>query len=87
MSCRDLLWGELEDENTLLKNINDRVNNGFTNKKDINSYTFVYVHVWSNTMNNVQYVVSKLNENPKVRVVTPNNFMKLIKENVNHADI
>lgn len=87
VSCRDLLWGGLEDENTLLKNINDRVNNGFTNKKDINSYTFVYVHVWSNTMNNVQYVVNKLNENPKVRVVTPNNFMKLIKENVNHADI
>lgn len=35
-------------------------------------------------MNNVQYVVSKLNENPKVRVVTPNNFMDLIKKNVSH---
>ncbi|WP_154698277.1 hypothetical protein, partial [Clostridium botulinum] len=47
-----------------------------------NSYTFVYVHVWSNTMDNVQDVVNKLNENPKVKVVTPSTFMKLIKDNV-----
>ncbi|WP_194191428.1 GxGYxYP domain-containing protein [Clostridium chrysemydis] len=78
VSCRDLLWGGLEDENTLIKNIDKRVNKGFTKKSDINSYTFVYVHVWSNTMDNVQYVINKLNENPKVSVVTPNNFMELI---------
>ena len=38
VSCRDLLWGGLEDESTLVENINDRVNKGFTNKNDINSY-------------------------------------------------
>ena len=27
-------------------------------------------------------VINKLNQNPKVRIVTPNNFMKLINENV-----
>lgn len=84
VSCRDLLWGGLEDESTLVENINDRVNKGFTNKNDINSYTFVYVHVWSNTMNNVKNVIDKLNDNPKVRVVTPDNFMNLISKNVKH---
>ncbi|NFG59304.1 protein phosphatase [Clostridium botulinum] len=82
VSCRDLLWGGLEDENQLIKNINNRIDLGYTNINDPNSYTFVYVHVWSNTMDNVQDLVNKLNENSKVRVVTPDTFMKLIKENI-----
>ena len=45
ISCRDLLWGGLEDENELISNINNRINSGYTNIKDPNSYTFVYVHV------------------------------------------
>ncbi|WP_315081139.1 GxGYxYP domain-containing protein [uncultured Clostridium sp.] len=82
VSCRDLLWGGLEDENQLIKNVNDRIDLGYTNINNPNSYTFVYVHVWSNTMDNVQDVVNKLNENSKVRVVTPDTFMKLIKDNI-----
>lgn len=82
VSCRDLLWAGLEDENTLIDNINDRILNGYTKINDINSYTFVYVHVWSNTMDNVYNVVNKLNSNPKVRIVSPNDFMDLIKNNV-----
>ena len=31
ISCRDLLWGGLEDENELITNINNRVNLGYTN--------------------------------------------------------
>lgn len=82
VSCRDLLWGGIEDETELLNNINDRINLGYTNKNDPKSYTFVYVHVWSNNMDNVQDVVNKLKKNPKVRIVTPTNFMNLIKDNV-----
>lgn len=82
ISCRDLLWGGLEDEQTLIDNINERVRLGYTDIKTPNSYTFVYVHVWSNTMDNVQDVVNKLNQNPKVRVITPDNFVKLTKNNV-----
>lgn len=82
ISCRDLLWGGLEDQNELITNINNRVDLGYTNIKDPNSYTFVYVHVWSNTMDNVNYVVNKLNKNSKVRVVTPDTFVKLIKNNI-----
>lgn len=85
ISCRDLLWGGLEDQNELITNINNRINLGYTNIKDPNSYTFVYVHVWSNTMDNVNYVVNKLNKNPKVRIVTPDTFVKLIKNNISSS--
>ena len=84
ISCRDLLWANIEDGNQLLSNINDRINLGYTNIKDPNSYTFVYVHVWSNTMDNVNYVITKLNKNPKVRIVTPDTFVKLIQNNISH---
>lgn len=82
ISCRDLLWSGLEDQNELIANITNRVNLGYTNINDSNSYTFVYVHVWSNTMDNVNDVVNKLNSNPKVKIVTPDTFVKLIKENI-----
>lgn len=82
VSCRDLLWWGLESENNLIDNINKRINLGYTDIKKPNSYSFVYVHVWSNTMDNVNDVINKLSQNPRVRIVTPNNFMKLINENV-----
>jgi protein-tyrosine phosphatase len=82
VSCRDLLWNGLENEEDLIKNINSRVESGYTDITNPNSYTFVYVHVWSKTMDNVEYVVNKLNDNPKVKIVTPDTFMKLIKENI-----
>ena len=82
VSCRDLLWRGLESETNLIDNINKRIKLGYTDIKNPNSYSFVYVHVWSNTMDNVNNVITKLNQNPKVRIVTPNTFMKLINENV-----
>mgnify|MGYP002096930182 FL=1 len=82
VSCRDLLWWGLESETNIVDNINKRINLGYTDIKKPNSYSFVYVHVWSNTMDNVNNVITKLNQNPKVRIVTPNTFMKLINENV-----
>ena len=86
ISCRDLLWGGLEDENDLIANINSRIDSGHTNINDPDSYTFVYVHVWSNTMDNVNDVVNKLNKNSKVKIVTPDTFVKLITDNVPHVD-
>lgn len=82
VSCRDLLWEGLENEDQLIKNINNRVKLGYTNKNNPSSYTFVYVHVWSKTMDDVHNVVNKLRENSKVRIITPKNFMQLIKNNV-----
>lgn len=70
------------DENQLLNNINNRISSGYINPKDPNSYTFVYVHVWGQTMNNINYVVNRLKENPNVEIVTPDNFIKLVKNNI-----
>lgn len=82
VSCRDLLWGGIEDETELISNINNRINLNYTNITDPNSYTFVYVHAWSNSMDNLENLICKLNQNPKVRVITPDIFMALIKENL-----
>lgn len=82
VSCRDLLWEGLENEEQLIKNINNRIDLGYTDIESPDSYTFVYIHVWSKTMDNVQDVVTKLNENPKVKIVTPDIFIKLIQKNI-----
>ncbi|GAA0076446.1 hypothetical protein UT300005_08240 [Clostridium sp. CTA-5] len=82
VSCRDLLWNDLEDEDKLVENINNRIDLGYTNIKNPNAYTFVYVHVWSKTMSDLEDVITKLNKNPRVRIVTPDIFIKLIKTNI-----
>lgn len=87
VACRDLLWGGLEDGVTVIDNINKRIELGYTDITSPDSYTFIYVHVWSKTMDNVQDVVNKLNNNPKVKIVTPDTFIKLIKENVAPTDL
>ena len=85
VSCRDLLWGGLEDSNQLIENINSRANTDNINLTNEAAYTFVYLHVWSNDMTILQNVVTELDKNPKVRIVTPDIFMKLIKDNINSA--
>ncbi|MEW9095869.1 MAG: GxGYxYP domain-containing protein [Clostridiaceae bacterium] len=82
VSCRDLLWANLGSEDELVKNINHRIDSGETDIHNPNSYTFVYVHAWSKTLSDVEKVVNKLKENPKVAIVTPETFMELIKKNV-----
>ncbi|KEI05602.1 GxGYxYP domain-containing protein [Clostridium botulinum] len=84
ISCRDLLWSNLESEDELINKINYRVNSGDTNISTSNAYTLIYVHVWSKNVDNVQYVVDKILKNPKIRIVTPETFVKLIKTNVIH---
>lgn len=84
VSCRDLLWNNIEEEDELVRNINDRVNLGQVNACDPLSYTFVYVHAWSKNVQNVEDVINKLRQNPNVKVVTPEAFMELIKNNIKH---
>lgn len=84
VSCRDLLWNTLENEDELVKKINDRVNLGQVNACNPDAFTFVYVHAWSKGVSNVEEVVSKLKENPNVTIVSPEIFMELIKRNVRH---
>lgn len=84
VSCRDLLWNNLESEDELVKRINDRVDAGETDVKKASAYTFVYVHVWSKGVPDVEEVVNRLKQNSKVRIVTPEVFMELIRNNVDH---
>lgn len=82
VSCRNLLWDGIEDEIQLVAAINNRIHLGYTDVKSPDSYTFVYVHAWSKTLDNVQDVITKLNENPKVRIVDPDTFIDLIQQNI-----
>jgi len=86
VSCRDLLWNNITSEDELVKRINERVNAGETDITKTSAYTFVYVHVWSKGVNNVEEIVNRLKKNPKVRIVTPEMFMELIKNNVRHRE-
>lgn len=76
IAARDLLYSGLENETNLINNLNSY-------PRDPSSpagYTFVSVHVWSKTQGNVLQVVTNLA--PDVRVVTPDVFVKLIRNNV-----
>lgn len=82
VSCRDLLWEGLENEEQLIKNINDIIKCGQINPHNSEAYTFVYVHVWSKDVNNVEEVQKRLQQNPYVKIVSPETFMELVKKNV-----
>lgn len=76
IACRDLLNAGEEDPPTLISNIDSC-------PADISSpdgYTFVCVNVWSETQASVQQVIAGLDSN--VRVVTPDVFVRLIRDNV-----
>lgn len=72
----DLLWGGLSEEEELINRINSKP----TNPKMQEGYTFIVVHVWSKGFTNMKTVVDGFNKN--IRVVTPENFVKLIKKNL-----
>lgn len=82
VSCRDLLWNSLENEEELVKKINSRVSSGQTNVHNPEAYTLVYVHVWTKETSNVEMVTNMLKENKNVRIVTPEVFMQLINKNI-----
>lgn len=84
VSCRDLLWDSLENEEELVERIKSRVDAGQINVSNPDAYTFVYVHAWSKEVSNVKAVIDELEKNQNVRIVTPEIFMKLIKNNVMH---
>jgi hypothetical protein len=76
VSARDLLWGGVEEPAAVVTNINSY-------PRDPSSpagYTLVEVHVWTKNLNDVRNVVSNLAAD--ARVVTPDAFAKLIRNNV-----
>lgn len=84
VSCRDLLWKDIEDEKALIKIINSRVNSKNIDVTNADNYTMIYVHAWSKNMENVFEVVNEIEKNKNIKVVTPDVFMELIKRNIRH---
>lgn len=73
---RDNLWEGLEEENTVIQNINSRPADPYKAE----GYTLVFVHTWTKDLSNIKTVVDALN--PNVRVVTPDIFVNLINKNL-----
>jgi hypothetical protein len=76
IGARDLLWAGIEEETNLIANLNSYP----TDASSPSGYTLVAVHVWSKELTNVLDVVTNLA--PTVRVVTPGEFVRLIRDNV-----
>lgn len=73
----DLLWGGLAgEENGLITRTNAKP----TDPTKTAGYTLVVVHVWSKGYSDIKKVVDGFNS--KVRVVTPEKFVKLVKKNL-----
>lgn len=73
---RDNLWQGLEEESTVISNINSRP----ANPHSADGYSLVFVHIWTKDLSNIKTVIQGLN--PNVRVVTPDAFVKLVKANL-----
>ncbi|MEY7999842.1 GxGYxYP domain-containing protein [Clostridium sp. Mt-5] len=84
VSCRNLLWSKIGENEDLVKDINGYVKSGYTDITTPYAYTFVYVHAWSKNMKDINQVIEQLNKNPAVKVVTPDIFMQLIRKNITH---
>jgi hypothetical protein len=76
IASRDRLWGGITEEAELTSRINARPKT----PTSAAGYTMVQVHVWTKKLPNVLTVVKGLD--PKVRVVTPDAFVKLIRMNL-----
>lgn len=78
---REMLWEGLKgcDEESVIGNLNNH-------KKDPSSpdgYSLVLVHAWSNGMDNIKNVIDSLDSD--VKVVAPDELVRLINENVTHT--
>lgn len=76
IGARDLLWAGVEEETNVIA----RINSYPRDPSSYTGYTLVEVHVWTKNLGSVQNVVTNLL--PDVRVVTPDLFANLIRNNI-----
>jgi hypothetical protein len=69
-------WGDKETPQTMADKINSEVKNQYLPE----GYSLIPVHAWSHTVEDVHKCINLLDEN--VRVVAPDDFVKLIKRNL-----
>lgn len=77
ISAREMLWWHLDELIVI-----DHINSAPRDPCSADGYTLVVVHPWSKSLSDVQTVINGLASD--VRVVTPEVFVKLIAENVEH---
>ena len=76
VEIRDVLWKGIEDETMLSK----RINSAPRDPRYAEGYTAVLVHGWSMNLDNIQNAITMFA--PDIRVVTPEEFIALIRRNV-----
>ena len=79
VSCRATMW------NSSPEAIAQQINTYPADATTIEGYTYVNLHVWSMEYSDVVEMVELLDDD--VEVVTPETFIRLIKENVPHEDV
>jgi len=72
------LWEGFETPSSIAS----KLNNLSTDIKSADGYSLIPVHIWSNGVDQIVECAELLDEN--VRVVTPDEFVSLIKQNVQH---
>ncbi len=79
---RSVLWQGIDggtnrgEESNVIAEINSRP----ADPHSAGGYTFVFVHCWTKTQSSIKAVVDGLN--PNVRVVAPDVFVRLVKQNL-----
>lgn len=79
ISCRESLW------DADIQAMADRINGYNTDPTSIEGYTMINLHPWSMDYQDVQTLISLLDEH--VIVVSPEDFIHLIKDNVPHDNV
>mgnify|MGYP005867469591 CR=1 FL=1 len=53
----------------------------------IEGYTYLNLHPWSHTYQDVEYVVNELRKNPAIEIITPDQMIDMITKYVPHTDV
>ena len=76
IGARFAIWGEKDSPQTVAQKINESVKNQYQPE----GYSLIPVHVWSNSVEDVKKCIGMLDGD--VRVVAPDDFVRLIKKNL-----
>lgn len=79
VSVRETMWNENVEA------MADRINSYSRDPSSIEGYTVINIHPWSHSYQDVVKLVSLLDED--VVVVTADDFIRLITENITHEDV
>ncbi|MDR0540872.1 MAG: RICIN domain-containing protein, partial [Dysgonamonadaceae bacterium] len=87
---RFTLWGNSDDGSAatrerVCQNLANTLNSQSTNINSASGYSLIPVHIWTMNPSDVLNVINKLN--PNIRVVSPDEFVWLIRKNVGQVNI